>query len=156
MPPFVLTKALVCQAFAHLAETEDLAVRGQFNSYIDPDVVWTCAGSAHSLAGTRHGLRAHGAATFDRLGRHLRGPIRFAVTSVVVDAEPEEDGWWCSVEARGEATRVDGRPYNNEYVWLMRWDGRGKVVEIRSYFDTMLSEQVLLGGMSEPRRGEEE
>ncbi|KAG5930009.1 hypothetical protein E4U53_002316 [Claviceps sorghi] len=145
MPPFVLTKALVHQAFAHLAETEDLAARQKFNTYLDPDVVWTCAGTAHSLAGTRHGLRAHDEATFQRLGRKLRGPIRFAVTRVVVDAEPDDDGWWCSVEARGEATRADGEAYDNEYVWLMRWDGRGKVVEIRSYFDTMLSEQVLLG-----------
>ncbi|KAG5998458.1 hypothetical protein E4U54_002185 [Claviceps lovelessii] len=147
MPPFVLTKDLIRRAFAHLAETDDLAQRQKFlTDYLVPDVIWTCTGNAHSLAGTRYSLQEHDEATFKRLGRKLRAPIKFVVTRAVVDAEPEADGWWCSVETRGEATRTTGEPYNNEYVWLMRWNGEGKVVEIRSYFDTMLSEQVLLGG----------
>lgn len=36
-----------------------------------------------------------------------------------------------------------GKAYNNEYVWLTRWNDEGKIVEIRSYFDTMLSEEAL-------------
>ncbi|KAG8411250.1 hypothetical protein J3459_016462 [Metarhizium acridum] len=80
-----------------------------------------------------------------RLGRNLKGPIRFTATRVIVDAEREEDGWWCTVETKGEATRTTGQPYDNEYAWLMRWNDEGKIVEVRSYFDTMLSEKVLLG-----------
>ncbi|KAG5983959.1 hypothetical protein E4U55_006569 [Claviceps digitariae] len=144
--PFVLTKTLIRRAFSHLAETNDLAFRSKFlTDYLVPNVIWTCTGNAHSLAGTRHSLQEHDEATFKRLGRKLRAPIKFVVTRVVVDAEPEADGWWCSVETRGEATRTTGEPYNNEYAWLMRWNEEGRVVEIRSYFDTMLSEQVLLG-----------
>ncbi|KZZ94277.1 hypothetical protein AAL_05244 [Moelleriella libera RCEF 2490] len=79
------------------------------------------------------------------LSEKLQEPIKFTVTRVVVDAERDVDGWWCAVETRGEATRATGEPYNNEYAWLMRWNDEGKVDEIRAYFDTMLSEEVLRG-----------
>lgn len=146
MSSFRLTKALVHKAFSHLAETKNAQVRGRFLSeYVVPDVKWTCTGSAHSLAGTRHTVHDHNEATFARLGRKLQEPIKFTVTRVVVDAERDVDGWWCAVETRGEATRATGEPYNNEYAWLMRWNDEGKVDEIRAYFDTMLSEEVLRG-----------
>ncbi|KAG5962433.1 hypothetical protein E4U58_003897 [Claviceps cyperi] len=146
MARFILTKDLVRRAFSHLAETTDTNFRSKFlTDYLVSNVVWTCTGNAHSLAGTRHSLKEHDEATFQRLGKKLRAPIKFAVTRVIVDAEPEPDGWWCSVETHGEATRTTGEAYNNEYLWIMRWNSEGKVVEIRSYFDTMLSEQVLLG-----------
>lgn len=146
MPGFVLTKDHVRKAFSHLGEIQDLEHRKKFlTEYTVPNVTWTCTGSAHSLAGTRHSLQDHEDATFKRLGRNLTGPIKFTATRVIVDAEREQDGWWCTVETKGEATRTTGQPYNNEYAWLMRWNDEGKIVEIRSYWDTMLSEKVLLG-----------
>ncbi|PNY26839.1 Uncharacterized protein TCAP_03233 [Tolypocladium capitatum] len=131
MSRFTLTKAHVLRAFAPLAETRDAAVRERFfRESVAPDVTWTIAGSAHSLAGTRRSLRAHADATFDRLGKKLRGPIRFTVTRVLIDAEPTGDGGcWACVETLGEATRKTGEPYNNEYVWLTRWDAEGRIVE---------------------------
>ncbi|KAK2612644.1 hypothetical protein QQS21_001260 [Conoideocrella luteorostrata] len=146
MARFILTKDIVRKAFAHLGETQNMEYRKKFmTDYLVPNITWTCTGSAHSLAGTRHSVEEHSKATFERLGKKLQGQIQFVVTRVIVDAEPEADGWWCSVETRGVATRTTGEPYNNDYVWLMRWNDEGKVVEIRSYFDTMLSEQVLFG-----------
>ena len=41
------------------------------------------------------------------------------------------------VEARGEATTKNGRPYNNTYCWIFRLDG-GKVHEITEHLDTEL------------------
>lgn len=144
MPTFKLTKAHVFAAFEPLAEIEDLTVRNRFFSeYVVPDVIWTMTGSAHSLIGTRTTLQAHSDATFNRLGKKLVKPIKFIVLRAIVDGERSEDGWWASVETKGEATRKNGKPYDNEYVWLTRWNDEGKMVEIRSYFDTMLSEQVL-------------
>lgn len=146
MAGFILTKDYVFKAFSHLSEIEDIEHRKKFlTEYIVPNVIWTCTGNAHSLAGTRYSVKEHEDATFKRLGKKLKGPIKFIATRVIVDAEPEADGWWSTVETKGEATRTTGEPYDNEYVWLMRWNDEGKIVEIRSYFDTMLSEQVLLG-----------
>ncbi|KJZ73844.1 hypothetical protein HIM_06737 [Hirsutella minnesotensis 3608] len=145
-PAFILTRDHILRAFAPLAETKDAAIRERFfTDSIVPDVTWTITGSAHSLAGTRRSLEAHSAASFNKLGQKLRGPIAFTVTRVIVDAEPGPDGWWACVETRGEATRSTGEPYNNEYVWLTRWNAAGKMDEVRSYFDTMLSEEVLRG-----------
>lgn len=146
MAGFVLAKEHILEAFAPLAITDDAAARARFFSdTVAPDVTWHMAGSAHSLAGTRHSLQAHMDATFNRLGARLRGPIRFDVTRVVVDAQPDPDGrWWACVETRGQATRKpSGKPYNNEYIWLTAWSREGRIVEVRSYFDSMLSEEVL-------------
>lgn len=145
MASFNLTKAHILKTFAPLAETSNLAHRNTFFATVSPSVTWTITGTAHSLAGTRHTLQSHSDASFNRLGPRLRGAIRFVVTRVVLDAEPEADGSrWACVETTGEAVRKTGERYDNEYIWLTRWDREGTIVEIRSYFDTLLSEQVLL------------
>ena len=144
MPSFVLTKDYVLRAFAHLSETKNLELRNKFFAdFMVPDVIWTCAGSAHSLAGTRYSIESHAEATFNRLGKKLDGPIEFSVLRAIVDSDRADDGWWSAVETRGKATRTNGEPYENEYAWLLRWNDDGRIVEIRSYFDTMLAEQVL-------------
>ncbi|KAK7426251.1 hypothetical protein QQZ08_007281 [Neonectria magnoliae] len=124
-------------------KTEDLALRNAFFSeYVVPDVKWTIAGRAHSLVGTWHSLWEHNEASFNHLEKRLVAPIKFVVTRVVVDGERAEDGWWACVEVLDEATRRTGLD-NNENVWLTRFNDQGKIVEVRSYFDTILSEQVL-------------
>ncbi|KJZ78394.1 hypothetical protein HIM_02432 [Hirsutella minnesotensis 3608] len=144
MSRFILTKDYIEKAFIPLGEIHDLAVRNRFfTDFIAPDVTWTMAGSAHSLAGTRHSLQSHMDATFNHLGKRLREPIKFAVTKIIVDADRSEDGWWACIEAKGQATTKTGRAYNNDYAWLTRWNDEGRMTEVRYYFDTMLSEQVL-------------
>ncbi|KAI5461967.1 hypothetical protein BGZ63DRAFT_403245 [Mariannaea sp. PMI_226] len=98
---------------------------------------------AHSLAGTSYNIKDHAEKSFNRLGKRLVAPIKFVVQRVIVDAEKSEDGWWACVETKGEATRKTGADYHNEYIWLTRFNDQGRIVEIRSYFDTMLAEEVL-------------
>lgn len=149
MATFTLTKSHILSTFAPLASLTP-STRVLFFSHVVPNVTWTITGSAHSLAGTRHTLQSHSDASFNRLGARLRAPIQFAVTRVIIDAEREEDGsWWACVETAGESVRKTGERYDNEYVWLTRWDKEGKIVEIRSYFDTMLAEQVLQDPVTE-------
>ena len=40
------------------------------------------------------------------------------------------------VEFRGEATQLNGKPYNNQYLWIMIFDDQGHAQEIREYLDT--------------------
>ncbi|KAF7561200.1 hypothetical protein G7046_g2960 [Stylonectria norvegica] len=144
MVAFKLTKAYVLTVFAPLQETTDLTLRNSFfTNFVVPDVKWTITGTGHSLAGTRYNLQDHSDASFAKLGKRLIAPIKFVVKRVVVDQERDVDGWWACVETRGEATRKSGVEYNNEYVWMIRFNDEGKIVEITSYFDTHLSEQVL-------------
>ena len=166
---FTLTKAHIIQAFEPLSHITPPSAREPFfTNTLDPAVRWTVLGRASSLSGTRVGVADHAAATFDRLLPKLRAPIKFTVVRVLVEAEPvgaglpaiaagssaqdgqvqgiepeEEVGWWACVEIRGEAIRKNGEPYDNDYLWLTRWNNEGKIVEIRTYFDTLLAEQVL-------------
>ncbi|KAM4057549.1 hypothetical protein HRG_009185 [Hirsutella rhossiliensis] len=144
MSRFILTKDFVGKAFLLLTEVHDQVVRNCFFAdFVTPDVIWTMAGSAHSLAGTRHSLQSHMDATFNHLRRRLQELIKFVVTKIIVDTERSEDGWWACIEAKGQATRKTGHAYNNDYIWLTRWNDEGRIAEVRYYFDTMLSEQVL-------------
>lgn len=46
------------------------------------------------------------------------------------------------VEFRGEATQLNGKPYNNQYLWVMIFDDQGHAQEIREYLDTRLVQEV--------------
>ncbi|KAJ7176212.1 hypothetical protein C8R43DRAFT_914101 [Mycena crocata] len=47
------------------------------------------------------------------------------------------------VEAYGEATQLNGNPYNNRYAWFFIFsEETGKIVEIREYIDTALVQEV--------------
>ncbi|KAK7055531.1 ketosteroid isomerase [Favolaschia claudopus] len=47
------------------------------------------------------------------------------------------------VELAGTATQLNGRPYNNRYMWIMIFNDTGKVVEVREYFDTALVQELM-------------
>ncbi|KAJ6437189.1 hypothetical protein O9K51_10159 [Purpureocillium lavendulum] len=143
MAGFRITKEYIAEAFSHLAIVHDAKARGRFFDYVLPDVTWAIAGTSHSLSGTRHTLQSHSDATFNRLGQKLAEPIKFTVGRIILDAEPEADGWWAMVELLGVAPRKSGHEYRNDYVWMTRWNEDGKMAEIKSYFDTYLSELVL-------------
>ncbi|MCJ1405574.1 hypothetical protein MMC11_008802 [Xylographa trunciseda] len=46
------------------------------------------------------------------------------------------------VEFKGEATQNNGKPYNNNYIWVMIFDEHGHATEIREYLDTGLVAKV--------------
>ncbi|MCJ1394386.1 hypothetical protein MMC18_007264 [Xylographa bjoerkii] len=46
------------------------------------------------------------------------------------------------VEFRGEAIQNNGKPYDNNYLWVMIFDDHGHATEIREYLDTGLVKEV--------------
>ncbi|MCJ1473689.1 hypothetical protein MMC13_002340 [Lambiella insularis] len=46
------------------------------------------------------------------------------------------------VEFKCEAIQNNGKPYNNNYMWVMIFDEHGHATEIREYLDTGLVEKV--------------
>lgn len=67
--PVALTKEYIRDAFKHLEETHDVEHRNEFfKRYMLEDVKWEITGNGHSLAGTRHSLADHSAASFNKLG----------------------------------------------------------------------------------------
>ncbi|PSR97363.1 hypothetical protein BD289DRAFT_480207 [Coniella lustricola] len=138
--PVVLTKDYIRDAFKLLEEVDDLSQRNSFfEKFVVPNVKWEITGTAHDMAGTRHNLADHSAASFDKLGKKLSKPIKFVVRSVILEAETR----WASIECQGFTTRLNGKPYQNDYVWLTEWNDEGKIFHVRSYHDTHLAEIVL-------------
>ncbi|KAB5585078.1 hypothetical protein GE09DRAFT_1069295 [Coniochaeta sp. 2T2.1] len=140
MATFTLTKEHIAKTFGYLEEIDDLQKRNIFfNEYIVPDVTWEIAGTGHVLGGTSYNLADLQAKTFIKLRKKLTTPIKFTLKSIIL--EPGSN--IVCVETQGHATRLIGKPYNNDYIWLTTWSSAGKMVHIRSYFDTKLAEDTL-------------
>ena len=140
---FTLTKSHIHQSFSPLLSTNATDRSKFFQEVCRPDITWTITGR-HALSGTRHDIPSHVAASFNRLLPKLTHPIIFRIIRIMLDGDVDEDGCrWACVETKGEAWTKGGEEYFNEYVWLTRWDAEGRIVEIRSYFDSAMAEYIL-------------
>ena len=69
------------------------------------------------------------------LRARIEGAMRIAATRIVVEGE------LVVIEARGDNRTKSGMRYDNEYCFVMRFEGE-HVVEITEYVDTALVERV--------------
>lgn len=74
----------------------------------------------------------------------LFGPLRrqYATAYTNTPSRIVADGDVVVVEADGAVTLSSGKPYNNQYCFVIQMRD-GKMVEVREYMDTALSEAVL-------------
>jgi uncharacterized protein len=124
-------KKLMQDLFAAVAAGD----RGPLVAAIADDVVMRVTGQ-YSWSRTFHGK-----AELDReLYAHLRAllvePRRTIPLNFVADGD------YVVVEARGDMTTKAGMRYENEYCLVYRLEN-GKIVEIREYCDSALTESVL-------------
>ena len=54
-----------------------------------------------------------------------------------------------AIEAESHGRLVDGRPYENQYHFLLRFDADGRVVEFKEYFDTLYVFETLFDGKTD-------
>jgi len=95
------------------------------------DVEWTIIGST-ALSGTSRGKQE----VIDKLLKPVRarladGPIVFRPERFIAEGE------YVVMQAKGRATALSGKPYNNTYCIVCRIVG-GKVKEMVDYVDTEL------------------
>jgi len=95
------------------------------------DVEWTIIGST-ALSGTSRGKQE----VIDKLLKPIRarladGPIVFQPERFIAEGE------YVVMQAKGRATALSGKPYNNTYCIVCRIVG-GKVKEMVDYVDTEL------------------
>jgi len=119
-------KQLLQRIFADLESGEP----GPFIGVLADDVRWTIVGST-DWSRTYDGKNAVLGELLGPLRDRLTGMIKVTVARILADED------CVVVEARGEATTKNGRPYNNTYCWIFRLDG-GKVHEITEHLDTEL------------------
>lgn len=124
-------KALVHEIFADLA-------RGDPRKYLEhlaDDLTITVTGE-NSWSRTFQGLAAARRDLWGYVHSLTNGPGKTIPHRILADED------WVIVEARGEMTAKDGRPYNNHYCLMYRLLD-GKIVEMREYLDSALCERVL-------------
>ncbi|WP_394848523.1 nuclear transport factor 2 family protein [Pendulispora brunnea] len=117
------TRALVQELFDAYAQGDSRP----FFDHVADDVHWTIAGT-NMLSGEYHSKKAFLDATYGRLSRVLKGPVRPTVQRIVVEGNDAVVQW------RGASTSVQGQPYDNEYVWVLHLEG-ARIVEVTAYFD---------------------
>ena len=99
------------------------------------DVMWTAGSLPFSGTHTKDEIRG----LMDGiLGAFPKG-LRFEIKTLTA----EEDR--VAIEAESRGTHVSGKPYHNEYHFLMRIRD-GRIVEFKEYLDTLHANEVLLGG----------
>ena len=102
--------------------------------YNDDSIIWTAGNNA--IGGTRTKKEiidfAQGILAAFPTG------ITFNITGITAENER------VAVEVKGEAIHASGKPYNNEYHFLLRIKN-GRIIELKEYMDTQLAAKILLG-----------
>ena len=124
-------KALVAAAFDRWAAgTPDF-----FDTMLADDVVWTIKGSGPS-AGVHRGRKALTDRAIRPLSTRLRTQIKPVSTRLWADGDHVIANW------SAEAVARDGKPYRNDYVWILRMED-GRAVEVTAFLDLVPYDEVL-------------
>jgi ketosteroid isomerase-like protein len=124
------TRAFVTRLFAAYEQGES----GIFFEHVADDVHWTITGT-NALSGSYRSKQEFLAATYVRLAKVLKEPVRPEVTRIVADATVAVVQW------HGHATSITGQPYDNDYCWIIRVE-RDRIVEVTAYFDGGLVDEL--------------
>lgn len=126
-----LTPQQITDLFAALAAGD----QDTFFAHVADDVDWTVMGT-HPLAGKYHSKVSFVESTFGRLNPRLREGVVLTVEHVIADGD------WAAVELAARSTQNNGRPFDNRYCWVCRFDG-DVIVEVRAYLDSALVRETI-------------
>lgn len=108
---------------------------GHPSELLEPEAEWILMGSS-CLSRTYHGLKD----TTDNLGNPLHVRLSGHIVPQVQDIF--EDGDTVIVRFSAKAIALDGKPYQNDYVWFMSFRNN-KVVKLVAYLDTRQIEDLI-------------
>jgi ketosteroid isomerase-like protein len=103
--------------------------------YADDMEMWTAGSLAFSGSHTKDEIRP----LMDGILGAFPNGLEFTVKTLTA----EEDR--VAIEAESSGVHISGKPYDNQYHFLMRIRN-GKIVQFKEYLDTQLASEVLLGG----------
>lgn len=69
--------------------------------------------------------------------RQFPDGMQFSLGTILASEE------WVVIEAESHAVLRDGTPYNNQYVFLFRFDSDGRIQEFKEYWDTLHARETL-------------
>ncbi|MET0338148.1 MAG: nuclear transport factor 2 family protein [Caulobacter sp.] len=106
-----------------------------FAEVLSPQVVWTIEGSGPS-AGVYRGLDDFRSRAIRPFASRMQRPVRPVAKRVWAEGDHVIVNW------SGEGMAGDGRPYQNDYVWIFRLQD-GKAVEVTAFLDLPAYDDVL-------------
>ncbi|MCC8460555.1 MAG: hypothetical protein LN545_00890 [Candidatus Megaira endosymbiont of Carteria cerasiformis] len=109
----------------------------QFFSQVAPNVLWEVMGT-HPLAGVYHGKQEFLDHTFVRLKKLLKGGPVLKVSNILI----AEDTPIVIVEMVQLSYSINGRPFNNTYCWLVKFENE-VIVHVRAYLDSALVQALV-------------
>jgi ketosteroid isomerase-like protein len=109
----------------------------QFFSQVAPNVLWEVMGT-HPLAGVYHGKQEFLDHTFVRLKKLLKGGPMLKVSNILI----AEDTPIVIVEMVQLSYSINGRPFNNTYCWLVKFENE-VIVHVRAYLDSALVQALV-------------
>lgn len=107
----------------------------KFFEHVADDVFWKVMGT-HPLAGTYHSKQNFITHTFVRLNRILKEGVVLKVTNIIVQGDT------AAVELESRSVALNGKPFNNTYCWIVRFE-EDTIVEVRAYVDSALVQMVI-------------
>ncbi len=107
----------------------------RFFERVADNVSWTVMGT-HPLAGAYRGKEDFLSHTFRRLNKILKEGVVLKVKGVIVQGEQ------AVVEMESLSTARNGKPFNNSYCWVVRFEN-GIIVEVRAYVDSALVQRLI-------------
>lgn len=106
-----------------------------FFQQVAPDVQWSVMGH-HPLAGTYQNKEDFISHTFQRLNKILKEGVVLEFKNIFIDGEV------AIVEMESLSTALNGKPFNNTYCWITRFEN-DVIVEVRAYVDSALVQKVI-------------
>ena len=103
-------------------------------NYADDMVMWTAGSLAFSGPHTKDEIRG----LMDGILGAFPDGLEFSIQALTAEGDR------VAIEAESDGKHVSGKPYRNQYHFLMRIRD-GQIVELKEYLDTQLANEVLLG-----------
>ena len=106
-----------------------------FFEHVADNVEWTVMGT-HPLAGAYHSKEDFLSHTFRRLNKILKDGVILKVKGTILQGDK------AVVEMESLSTARNGKPFNNTYCWVLRFE-EDIIVEVKAYVDSALVQRLI-------------
>ena len=124
---------------SHVKRLFDKLSHGDMDGFfagVSDHVEWTVMGT-HPLAGRYRNWRDFYESTFLRLNRVLKGGAQLQIRDIFIAGDV------AIVELFTNSEANNGKPFQNEYCWVCRFNTPGLIIQVRAYLDTALVQRTL-------------
>lgn len=122
----MITESYIKAIFSNLENGQ----ADKFLEFVSDDVRWEVTGT-HPLAGIYTSKASFVEGTIMRLNKIMKDGVRLKYLGCITD------GTQAAVELESVSTALNGKPYNNRYCWVCKFED-GIITSVRAYVDSAL------------------